>query len=132
MAGAELLAVYGSLLRGLGHHERLGVAGALELLGPCVLAGTLYALGWYPGMRPGGPGRVTGELYRVLEPEVFTVLDHFEGVDPDDPEAEYLRVRARLVTPAVEAWVYVLGRDPVDAPVVEGGDWRRHVSRRGD
>jgi gamma-glutamylcyclotransferase (GGCT)/AIG2-like uncharacterized protein YtfP len=130
MAGAELLAVYGSLLRGLGHQERLGVAAGLELVGPCVLAGTLYELGWYPGVWPGGPGRVAGELYRVPDPGVFTVLDRYEGADPHDPDAEYRRVRARLVTPEVEAWVYVLAREPEGAPVVEGGDWRRHVGRR--
>jgi len=131
MVDAELLAVYGSLLAGLGQQERLGVDDDLELIGPCVLAGTLYALGWYPGLRPGGGGRVVAELYRVADPRVLAVLDRYEGCDPGDPQAEYVRVRVRLVTPDVEAWVYALARKPVGAPVVVGGDWRHHTRRAG-
>jgi gamma-glutamylcyclotransferase (GGCT)/AIG2-like uncharacterized protein YtfP len=135
----ELLVVYGTLLSGLGHQERLGVAGGLELVGPCRVRGSLFALGWYPGLvvddRPGDPsppGLVAGELFRVVDPAVVGVLDRFEGYDPASPAtSEYLRVRVRVVEPDVEAWVYVYAGPGRPGAHLSHGDWRTHLADEG-
>jgi gamma-glutamylcyclotransferase (GGCT)/AIG2-like uncharacterized protein YtfP len=147
VAAGDLLVVYGTLLSGLGHQERLGVVRGLELVGPCRVRGALFALGWYPGLvlDGGAPalaagdgstavpeGLVTGELFRVLDPAVVAVLDRFEGFDPASPDtSEYLRVRVRVVEPEVDAWVYayVGPRHPDDH--LTHGDWRRHLGDGG-
>lgn len=73
----ELLFVYGSLKRGHANHEQL--AGAAFLGRAQTAPGyTLYRVGVYPGLAPGGQGVVVGELYGVA-PEAFRRLDEFEG-----------------------------------------------------
>lgn len=147
VAVGDLLVVYGTLLSGLGHQERLGVVHGLELVGPCRVRGALFALGWYPGLVVDGDaaegaaatppvaapaGLVTGELFRVLDPAVVAVLDRFEGFDPASPDtSEYLRVRVRVVEPDLAAWVYayVGPRHPGDH--LTHGDWRRHLAGGG-
>jgi gamma-glutamylcyclotransferase (GGCT)/AIG2-like uncharacterized protein YtfP len=138
VVAGDLLVVYGTLLSGLGHQERLGVADGLALVGPCRVRGSLVALGWYPGLVvDDGPGAITaelvaGELFRVVDPAVVAVLDRFEGFDPASPAtSEYHRIRLRVIDPDVEAWVYVyVGPRPVGARLAHG-DWRRHLAEGG-
>jgi gamma-glutamylcyclotransferase (GGCT)/AIG2-like uncharacterized protein YtfP len=47
----DRIALYGSLMRGLGTLESLGVASALHFEGSCALPGQLFDLGSYPGLR---------------------------------------------------------------------------------
>lgn len=135
VAVGDLLVAYGSLLSDLGHQERLGVTAGLELVGPCRVRGALFALGWYPGLvvddEPPS-GLVSGELFRVVDPLVVSVLDRFEGYDPASPAtSEYLRRRIRVTEPDVDAWVYVYvgARRPDDH--LPHGDWRRHLADEG-
>ncbi|WP_208029609.1 gamma-glutamylcyclotransferase family protein [Rhabdothermincola sediminis] len=123
----ELFALYGTLMSGEGGQERLGLQGRLQPRGPCVLAGTLVELGWYPGLVLEPAGRVIGELVRVADAGVLEVLDRYEGFDPASPERS-LFVRTRLVTvePGVEAWAYVFTGEVPDGRVIASGDWRAH------
>lgn len=128
----ELLALYGTLMSGEGGQERLGLQGRLQSLGPCVLAGTLVELGWYPGLVLQPAGRVIGELVRVADAGVLEVLDRYEGFDPTAPERS-LFVRTRLVTvePGVEAWAYVFAGEVPSGRVIASGDWRAHRAAAG-
>ena len=45
----DLLVVYGTLRSGTGWRERLGVAGLVESVGRCSLAGSLFELGRIEG-----------------------------------------------------------------------------------
>lgn len=135
VAVGDLLVVYGTLLSGLGHQERLGVAAGLELVGPCRVPGALFVLGWYPGLVVGDrdeAGLVAGELYRVVDPAVVSVLDRFEGYDQASPAtSEYLRVRIRVTEPELDAWVYAyVGARRPDGRLPHG-DWRRHLADEG-
>jgi gamma-glutamylcyclotransferase (GGCT)/AIG2-like uncharacterized protein YtfP len=128
----DLIAFYGTLMAGLGGQERLGVGHRLELVGPCVLEGTLVEIGWYPGLAAEPRGRVVGELYRLLDPDVLGVLDRYEGADPADPDgSEYRRVCTTTLEPGAEAWVYLLNGLRPDQPRVASGDWRQHARDRG-
>ncbi|MEM9177466.1 MAG: gamma-glutamylcyclotransferase family protein [Myxococcota bacterium] len=125
------VAVYGSLMRGLGAVERLEITDRLRFVGPCVLEGELYDLGDWPGMRPGS-SRVVGEIHALLDADVLSLLDAFEDYDPADPRGSlYLRERVRLVEPAgTTVWTYVYNRVPDASARIPGGDWRRWLGER--
>jgi gamma-glutamylcyclotransferase (GGCT)/AIG2-like uncharacterized protein YtfP len=120
-------AFYGTLRPGGGALERLGIAGRVTHLGPCVVRGDLYAVSWYPGLVK-GDRLAKGDLIDVPD-ELVPMLDEFEGWFPDRPEqSEYVRVVARLFDPGCEAWVY-LWRGPVsDGVLVPHGDWLEHTA----
>ncbi len=133
--GPDLLVVYGTLLSGLGHTERLGVAGALEVLGPCTVRGALYEIDWYPGFVAADDGVVTGELVRVADPGAWAVLDHFEECDPSDPHgSEYVRVVVDVtfasVGTSMSAWIYRYNRDVTGRRHIASGDWRAWTAAR--
>ena len=78
---------------GTGWRERLGVADLVEPVGPCILAGSLFELGWYPGLVLDGAGFVAAEALRLVDPSALDALDRFDAYDPARPdEGEYLGV----------------------------------------
>jgi gamma-glutamylcyclotransferase (GGCT)/AIG2-like uncharacterized protein YtfP len=111
----ELLVVYGTLQSPHPTFGRLGLDGAVRLVGRCRFTATLRDLGAYPGVVLDGRGPCHGELVEVLEPSAWTVLDAFEG-------HEYRRVRIVCDEPAgTGAWIYELVT-PVGT-VVDSGVW---------
>jgi gamma-glutamylcyclotransferase (GGCT)/AIG2-like uncharacterized protein YtfP len=149
----DLLVVYGTLRSGTGWRERLGVEDLVESVGRCRLAGSLFELGWYPGLVLDGGGPVVAEVLRLLDPSILEAFDRFEGYDPTRPEAgEYRRRSIEVVVELdddpdddppddphaaadpgrrkpVTAWVYELGSVPTGAARIEGGDWLSHAGR---
>ncbi len=101
--------------------------------GRCLLPGRLYDLGDYPGLHPHPTARVCGELHRVLSPSLSPELDAWELYDPRDLAGSlYHRIRMRLSSPPVTAWVYVYSGHGASSAhsLVPGGDWRRHLARK--
>lgn len=127
----DWLVLYGSLMRGLGAMEQLGIGDALRYAGPCRCPGELYDLGDYPGLRP-GDATVVAELYAILDASVVPILDDFEAYAPNRPrESLYLRERTRLIEPAdATAWVYRYNHVPDAAMRIGSGDWRAHLAAR--
>lgn len=76
-AESQLLFVYGSLKRGHSNHAQLAGA-SFQGVAQSAPGYTLYRVGGYPGLAPGGQGAVTGELYAVPA-ALFERLDEFEG-----------------------------------------------------
>jgi gamma-glutamylcyclotransferase (GGCT)/AIG2-like uncharacterized protein YtfP len=91
---------------------------ASRALGRGTVAGTLYNLGSYPGLLPGGD-RVPGVVIELDADAALARLDEFEGV----PDGLYVRERTTVHLNAggvVEAWVYrynrpVIGRRRIRA-----------------
>lgn len=128
----DWLVLYGSLMRGLGAMESLGItARHIRYAGPCTCSGELFDLGDYPGLRPGS-ARVVGELHALIDPSVLTRLDDFEGYDPARPrESLYTRQRTELVEPAATtAWIYVYNRVPDARARIASGNWRSHLASK--
>lgn len=138
-----LLAVYGTLMTGLSPDHQPAVGEWLELVGPVSIPGRLYEVHGgvfrYPALSlerldpPTGahqaarPPMVHGELFRVLDPVLFDVLDRWEGYDPTAPATSpYFRRLVRMLRPSVDAWVYV-GNHSDRTDWIPGGDWRAHV-----
>lgn len=134
------LAVYGSLLRAEGMLTQLGVADRVRFAGGAQLPGRLFDLGDYPGLliggdstgkSPDGQTSVPGELFEVLDPVVWTILDDYEGFDSRAPDqSPFVRRELTLVSPALSAWVYVLNRSAADCPEVVGMSWPEYKARR--
>ena len=111
------LFVYGSLLSGERHNDRLGGA---ALLGSVLTEAryTLVDLGPYPALLEGGTTSVAGEIYEV-DGARLAALDDFEG-HPD----EYRRMPVRLVAGGLaEAYVLPRAQAP-DGRVIASGNWR--------
>ncbi len=129
----DWIALYGSLMRGLGAMGELGIGARLRFVGPCIVTGELFDLGRYPGMRH-GDGRVVAELYALLNVELIESLDEFEGYTASRPrESLYLREYVSLIEPAgAEAWVYVYNDVPDASKRIVSGDWRAHLAERAN
>ncbi len=132
-SAGDWLVLYGSLMRGLGAMDHVGVGAGLRFAGPCLFEGELVDLGDYPGLGR-GHARVVGELYALLDPGIITALDVFEDFVPDRPdESLYLRERVRLIEPSnTTAWIYRYNRALDGAARIVSGDWRAHLAARAD
>ncbi|MFT3967596.1 MAG: gamma-glutamylcyclotransferase family protein [Sphingobium sp.] len=118
--------VYGTLRPGDVGFAEAGLAGRVDLLGPARVNGTLYDLGDYPGIVPGGSGVVMGELLLPRDGGVLPLLDEYEIYDPADPKgSEYQRLRVLTLDLSLSVWIYSYNRSVTGLPVISGGDWRR-------
>lgn len=129
MKDTVLVAVYGSLLSGLGNHGRM-VAAEGELVGETQLdpSFTMVSLGGFPGLIRGGNISPKVEVYRVKN-ENMPILNRLEGFHgPDDPNNFYNRIE--VDTEFGKAFVYTLDDDYRNRPIVESGDWRNYLEVR--
>ena len=125
-ASKEYIAVYGSLMTGMGGCEELGIGDQLSFVSRCEIDGRLFDLGDYPGLLL-GLGIVHAELYEIANAAVLQRLDAYEQYDPDDPEGSlYIRKLIRLAQPDRDAWLYEYNRDMSGKPSIPSGDWRRY------
>jgi gamma-glutamylcyclotransferase (GGCT)/AIG2-like uncharacterized protein YtfP len=117
----DLLFVYGTLMRGFTLHRIL--EGRVEYLGAGTVEAHLLDLGCYPAAVREAHGVVTGEVYRVSEPRLWTALDSAEGPQYHREEATVRMADAREVL----AFVYWYA-GPLDRGVpIPGGDYRAHL-----
>ena len=124
----DLLALYGSLRRGEQAYREFALENRLQFVSPCIIAGNLHDFGEWPGLVE-GEGRVTGELFRVIELETIGLLDNFEGCNQVNPdEGLFIRRLVPLLEPARKrAFVYFYNQDPACAPVISSGDWIAYI-----
>jgi gamma-glutamylcyclotransferase (GGCT)/AIG2-like uncharacterized protein YtfP len=116
----DRLFVYGTLMRGFALH-RLLERGA-TYLGRGSVAARLWDLGAYPAAISDPDGAVSGELYRVTDAALWTVLDSAEG-----PQYHRGEVTVRLVAGGVETASVYWYRGPLRGSPVPGGDYRAHA-----
>jgi len=98
----DYLAVYGTLKRSSATQTDLGVGHMLRFIGPCILPGRLIDLGEYPALVE-GQGRIEAELFEVLDPAVWPILDEYEG-------DEFLRREIQLLDRPIHAWTYLYAK----------------------
>lgn len=120
--------VYGTLRRGEVNDINHQLP-APQFIGDSSVAGSLYPLGWYPGLVLGGPGRVVGEVYAV-SPDLETRLDEIEGLLPE-PSGEYIKreLAFEVQGRSLDCFVYEIAPALVShlVPMAEG-DWLRRPS----
>jgi len=101
------LFVYGTLVSAEKLDAVLAGVARWQIVGPAAVAGVLYHLGSYPGMRLDGGSALVPGLLLELEPEGAALrhLDSYEGVD----EGLFARRRIALQRTPTEhrsAWMY--------------------------
>lgn len=128
MCESQYLATYGTLMRAVGGVDRLGLKDRVSVVDTCQFAGLLYDLGRFPGAVP-GDGVVHGEILRLRDPQVWSVLDRYEGCDPhDENDSLFVREKVTLLEPAEQtAWVYWYNGDPAGHRRVHSGDWAAYI-----
>jgi gamma-glutamylcyclotransferase (GGCT)/AIG2-like uncharacterized protein YtfP len=130
----RLLFVYGTLVTSHGHPQGNRLRAEALLLGPATIAGRLYRVSWYPGLRPPiAPSDIVhGEVYELNDP-VFALawLDEYEGITQGSssaaPTADYTR-EERTVAMADGlprlAMVYLYQRPQTTDVHIPDGRWR--------
>ena len=115
------LIVYGTLMTGERNHCFCQNAISIK---PCTITGTLYDTGYgFPAFEPQGDTIVKAELIEVPI-EDWPNVDRLEG---------YPRLYDRRLFPAkladgteVSGWVYIMNELPMNAKIIENGDWKVH------
>lgn len=111
-----LVAVYGSLRRGMGNHRLL--TSSEQLTTERIKGFDMFSLGGYPFIKP-GDGEITIEVYAV-DSHTFRRLDSLEGYP-----SFYNRMLVQ--TSVGKAWIYyIAGRDG-KIPVPDG-DWVQYYT----
>ena len=124
MGGDHLLFVYGTLMRGFSLHWLL--EGRAEYLGDAATPGLLFDLGRYPAALKSATGKIRGEIYRLLDPAFWRVLDSAEGSQYHREEAGIERAPGGPVRACMYWYVGPLDR----AIPIPGGDYRAHAPAR--
>ncbi|MCW4149249.1 gamma-glutamylcyclotransferase [Halomonas sp. 18H] len=120
IARTPLVAVYGTLKRGLRNHHWLD--GATFVGTDRLTTATLYDLGHCPGAKAEPSHGVEVEVYRVST-RIFTGLDRLEGYRVRAPaHGEY--DRAIHATAFGPAWLYLYNHDVRGCPVIREGGWQ--------
>ena len=117
---ADLLFAYGTLMRGFRLHRL--VAGRTEYLGEGEVPGLLFDLGSYPAALRGAGGSIRGEVYRLLDPGLWVVLDSAEGSQYHRGEVGVRMISGGQVTASIYWYVAPLG----GGVPIPGGDYRAH------
>jgi gamma-glutamylcyclotransferase (GGCT)/AIG2-like uncharacterized protein YtfP len=118
------LFVYGSLKRGLVHHDQLAAA-VFESEAETAPGYALYVVGDYPALvLDGGAGHVQGEVYQVGE-ELLAALDVFE----DCPRL-YQRVCVRLADGREALAYFMPGERVAGCPRLGGCRWPAEMRER--
>ena len=104
-------------MRGYALHDVL--AGGATFLGIGSVSGRLLDLGRYPGLVDGG-GRVSGEVYRLDDPELLPLLDRQEGYNFDRRRAMVTLAGGRRA----RAWLYRYRGPRELAWPIPDGDYR--------
>jgi len=118
----NLVAVYGSLRKGLGNYE--------DHLGKATFVGefktepvyNLHSLGGFPGLKENGNTSVVMEVYEVNEVEAHNI-DRLEGYTPGSNDNTFYD-KKDINTPWGVASVYIYVKDLPKSSIVESGDWK--------
>lgn len=119
----HLVAVYGSLRKGLHNHSLLENAKLLstETTGNF----RMYSMGGFPYIRPvESPYDITIEVYSVDDHE-FANLDRLEGYPS-------FYDRKQIPTTQGNAWIYFIDEPPGGREEVTTGDWKQYYGANND
>lgn len=134
----DYVAVYGSLRKGMQAESKMA---RMEFVGRGVIGASLYALGWYPGIKFEGKGNVTVvEVFKLPEAEqlrkaILYDLDGYEGYNERNSEGSLFVRRQTLVAMGegeqeLLTYVYEYNYPINRAPLVESGDWTDYAKEK--
>jgi len=122
----ELFAVYGTLRKGCGNYQNLGLETRAEFIGLDEVDGTLYHLGGFPGLtEEASDTPVAVEVYKLTDANLSRSLDMLEGYHTQAPNRS-MYIRAKTVTKGgLEVDIYYYNNNDVAErnAVIKSGDW---------
>jgi len=123
----HLVAVYGSLRKGLGNHHVIKDG---ELLGEFKTKPeySLYSLGGFPGLKQEGETSVVMEVYKV-DDSTLKRVNRLEGYDPNSEDNSFYD-RVSIDTPYGEAYTFIFVPSIEGRPFVKSGDWTSYVKEK--
>lgn len=134
--GAHYVAVYGTLRAG-GVNDIARLRPGIERRGRTTLTGTLYDLGWYPGLQLQGTQAVLAEVYPI-DTALEQATDRIEGIWPQDMGEYAKRVLTAAVTlhsgatQRLDVLVYeALPQAVQGKPVIAAHDWLAWYAAQG-
>lgn len=124
-----LVAVYGSLRKGLGNHHYLRKEG-VEMKGTFLSEAifTMWPVGGtsFPAITLGGNTPIIFEVYEVSE-HVLQNINGLEGYyGPDSIQNHYERIK--IDTPWGEAYTYYYDEAPAGIKPTPSGDWMEYIN----
>lgn len=128
----KLVAVYGSLLKGLGNHrliEKSKLVGTGKVHAPF----KMYSLGGFPAIVPSEEVdiEVVTEVYSV-DTGTFERLDALEGY-PSFYDRKVVPVKLDDTDEIVECWIYFQHEEPsYSYGLVEDNDWYKYINSRSE
>jgi gamma-glutamylcyclotransferase (GGCT)/AIG2-like uncharacterized protein YtfP len=125
MQKGDLVFVYGTLRKGeRADLSRYQQSFGVSYMGPDHISGMLFHLGAYPGVKlttdefgEEHPS-VVGEVFRILDASITTILDAYEGYPSLYQRSEVTTARGRKV------WVYTYNHPVREEQLIIGGDWK--------
>lgn len=128
----DKFAVYGTLRKGCGNYENLGLDTRAKLVGSHTVQGVLFGLhGGFPGLVEEHPDvdmdsikPITVEVYEIVDPTLGSSLDSLEGYRLSDTSRS-LYIRSEILVEALEEAVaiYYYNYEPPLSSLIEEGDW---------
>ena len=115
-----LVAVYGSLRRGMGNHQYYLSSSEYKGTFSTEPEYTLHSLSYYPGLKLDGNTSIVMEVYEVDE-ETLKNLNRLEGYRPGETSTFYDRIE--INTPWGKAFTYIYVNPLPKESIVESGDW---------
>lgn len=123
------LFVYGTLRRDAKHLMSDSLTHKAELIGSASYQGKLYKVTDYPAavLSSNPEDKVYGELYRLFNADLWSILDDYEECSPSFiAPTEYRRLLQTVYLAngeAISAWVYLYNRSVSNLEVIESGDF---------
>ena len=115
-----LVAVYGSLRRGMGNHQYYLSSSEYKGTFSTEPEYTLHSLSYYPGLKLDGNTSIVMEVYEVDE-ETLKNLNRLEGYRPGETSTFYDRIK--INTPWGKAFTYIYVNKLSKESIIESGDW---------
>ena len=132
----DKLFVYGTLRNSMRNRFAELLSRSGQLLGHGTVSGNLYQIEDYPGLVRSAStrDRVQGEIYLIRQPQVWRVLDDYEGCGPrDKPPYEFEREDVMVTMDngtLVPAAAYVYCGPIREKSKIASGDFLAHSGER--
>ena len=138
MRQQDYLFVYGTLMSGIENPINFQMAEYGEFIGLGVIPAKLYLVDYYPGaiLDTNGLDRVTGEIYRLLNPKkALKILDSYEEYAyRERAHSEFVRkkvmVRQISNNQQITAWTYIFNHPTTALTAVKSGSFREALVQK--
>ena len=124
----HLVAVYGSLLKGLGNHSYYLDEAEYKGEFDSEPIYNLYDIGQFPGLTKPGYTSVRMEVYEVTDKELKQI-DILEGFTLNNTHNNHYN-RTTIKTPYGDAYTYLYNHHVSDKTQVSSGDWRDYYNTK--